>query len=607
MLWRLPLLPSCRRRHIQDRRGYELTRRVGALAAQHNDSLIGSFLRYDESSCYRRVDRQRPLHANRGRANQGPGAGEVRTDQRGQDRRDDPGRRLVLARAGLRVRVAERGGPGPQVVGLQCSRVFVTFRGADCQGCAFRAEEGMRKKIKLAFGPGIEVKEIKLRDGRWVLSARAAGERSCPACGELSASRHDWHHRRLQDLPVQGTPLVLDLRLGRWRCLNERCSRKTFVERLPSVAAPMARRTVRVAEIVRLFGHAAGGLPSERLLARLAMPVSDNAILRQLKRHVRERADTAPLRAIAIDDWSWRKGFTYGTIVVDLERRTVADVLETCSAKETADWLERRPEIEIVSRDRCGLYAQGIRQGAPQARQVADRFHLLQNLREAIERQMTAVSCFGGRSRLPPAPGDRQLVLRSRSRDAREQMFEQAKALHASGKSFVAIAAEIGIGRRTIAKWVEADFVPHRRRLTLKPSSPLYFQDFLARRWAEGDKIGRRLFHDVRHRGYTGSRSHLERLLSEWRRVEHPETSRRREPTREDRAIDPATGWQISPVVAAALCMKPTRMLTHSQAAKVTVLKEASASFVVMRGLAMRFRGLLRGARRPRQIRLLAR
>jgi transposase len=173
------------------------------------------------------------------------------------------------------------------------------------------------KEIKLSVGPGIEVEEIELRDGRWVLSARAAGERSCPVCGKPSTSRHDWRHRRLQDLPVQGTPLVLDLRLGRWRCLNELCSRKTFVERLPSVAAPMPRRTVRVAEIVRLFGYAAGGLPSERLLARLAMPISDNAILRQLKRHVRERADTAPLRAIAIDDWSWRKGFTYGTIIVE--------------------------------------------------------------------------------------------------------------------------------------------------------------------------------------------------------------------------------------------------------------------------------------------------
>src|SRR5208337_1153406 len=119
--------------------------------------------------------------------------------------------------------------------------------------------------------------------------------------------------------------------------------------------------------------------------------------------------------------------------------------------------------------------------------------------------------------------------------------------------------------------------------------------DFLARRWAEGDKVGRRLFHDIRHRGYTGSRSHLERLLSEWRRAERPATSRPRESTREDRAIDPATGWQISPIVAAALCMKPSKMLTQPQAVKVAALKEASPSFVIMRRLAMRFRGILRG------------
>ena len=161
----------------------------------------------------------------------------------------------------------------------------------------------MHKKIKLSFGPGIEVEDVELRDGRWILSVHGAGERSCPVCGELSASRHGWHHRRLQDLPVRGAPLLLDLRLGRWRCRNEQCSRKTFVERLPSIAAPMGRRTVRVAEIVRLFGHAAGGLPSERLLARLAMPVSDSAILRQLKRHVRPRRR----RIVASPNATYRK------------------------------------------------------------------------------------------------------------------------------------------------------------------------------------------------------------------------------------------------------------------------------------------------------------
>jgi len=191
----------------------------------------------------------------------------------------------------------------------------------------------MRKKIKLSVGPGIEVEEIILRDGRWVLSARAAGERSCPVCGDVSTSRHDWHRRRLQDLPVQGTPLVLDLRLGRWRCLNERCNRKTFVERLPfgrgSHGAPhRPGRRDRSAVRARCRRSA------ERKIAGAARHADqrqrDPA---QLKRHVRERADSAPLRVIAIDDWSWRKGFTYGTIIVDLERRTVADVLETRSAR----------------------------------------------------------------------------------------------------------------------------------------------------------------------------------------------------------------------------------------------------------------------------------
>jgi len=145
-------------------------------------------------------------------------------------------------------------------------------------------------------------------------------------CGGASTSRHSWHARRLQDLPIQGVPVVLELRLGRWRCVNESCARKTFVERL-TTAFPFARKTQRVTDLMRLFGHAAGGRTSEKLLARLAMPVSDNAILRQLKRHASERRDGAPLRAIAIDDWSWRKGFNYGTIMSILN----VGSLQTCS------------------------------------------------------------------------------------------------------------------------------------------------------------------------------------------------------------------------------------------------------------------------------------
>jgi transposase len=136
-------------------------------------------------------------------------------------------------------------------------------------------------------------------------------------------------------------------------------------------------------------------------------------------------------------------------------------------------------------------------------------------------------------------------------------------------------------------------------RSTIKPSSPLYFQDFLALRWTAGDRVGRRLFHDVRARGYCSNFSHLERLLSTWRKgvqAQEPWPPKKIESLGESRAIDPATGWQISPMAAASLGVKPTSMLTPSEVANVGALKEASPSFVAMRRLAMRFRGLLRGA-----------
>jgi transposase len=458
----------------------------------------------------------------------------------------------------------------------------------------------MTKTTKLAFGPGIVVQSVAFRGNRWVVSAEGNGSRSCPGCGEASRSRHSWQMRRLQELPIQGVPATLEIRSGRWRCRNEQCARKTFAEVL-AIAQPSARKTQRVGELVRLFAHAAGGRVSERLLTRLGMPTSDNAILRQLKSHVRKQRKIEPLRAIAIDDWSWRKGFRYGTIVVDLERRTVADVLKTRSADGTADWLKQHPGIEFVSRDRCGLYAQGIRQGAPAARQVADRFHLIQNLRENIEREMTSVSRCAGRPRLPAVAGDRHEVVRRRSQLYRQALFVNAKRMHVAGRTFGDIAAEIGADRRTIAKWVSLDDLPDRQRSAIKPSSPLYFQEFLERRWAAGDRSGRRLFHDVRNRGYIGSFSHLERLLSTWRKgapgqTPSPPPPAKVEPLGEAPAIDPTTGWRISPMVAASLCIKPTPTLTPSEAAKVGALKEASPSFVVMRRLAMRFRGLLQGA-----------
>ncbi len=182
---------------------------------------------------------------------------------------------------------------------------------------------------------------------------------------------------------------MVKLRMRRWRCRNTACQRLTFVEQLPEIAAPLARRTRRAAELVHLFGHGVGGRPGERLFERIGLPASDDTILSHLKRWAKtQRAETA-VRVVGVDDWVWRKGSTYGTIVVDLERRQVVDVLPDRSSASISEWLEQRPEIEIISRDRCGSFAQGAHEGAPWARQVADRFHILQNLREAIQTQLS--------------------------------------------------------------------------------------------------------------------------------------------------------------------------------------------------------------------------
>jgi transposase len=467
------------------------------------------------------------------------------------------------------------------------------------------------------------------RSGCWVVSAVGKASGSCPGCGDRSTRRHGWHKRGLQDLPVQGLVVTVRLRAIRWRCRNADCERRTFTDQLPEIASPRARRTCRVADIVQLLGHGMGGRPGERLMKRLGMPVSDDTILRQLKRRVAARGAPTNVRVAGIDDWSWRKGSTYGTIVVDLERREVVDVLADRSAAGTIQWLGQHPEVEIISRDRCGLYAQGAREGAPQARQVADRFHLLQNLREAIEAQLSRADRPTGRALLPPpkdegesgttivcSPRDQRDLAEHRRltkqahRRSRQAIFDQIHTLREARTSIRDIARETGFGPRSIRKWLKFSAPPDRHAAAPKPCSPAYFQDYLSRRWAEGCVRGRTLLHEIKLRGYTGSFSHLERLLAKWRSARGSKAAKGAKdvtpqppspllsamPTTAAaiRAVDPATGWLISPIVAASLCIKPRGLLTPGQAAKVDALKSASPDFTAMRGLAMRFRGILR-------------
>ncbi|WP_353654276.1 ISL3 family transposase [Agrobacterium sp. Ap1] len=284
---------------------------------------------------------------------------------------------------------------------------------------------------------------------------------------------------------------------------------------------------------------------------------------------------------------------------VAVQRHSVVDVLEDRSVESARSWLQERPTIKVVSRDRCGLYAQAAREGAPQARQVADRFHLVQNLKEAIKEQ---ISVYGHAHVRPILSEDAIASARSQQRRARlahrqsrQEIFEMLQALRQQGLTYSEIARRTGYERRSIANWLTSSAPRDRNRAALNKTSPLYFEAFLAECWKDGNWVGRHLFYDIKNRGYTGSRSNLERLLKVWREVENiqldepPPEMDVSEPVR-----DPDTGHMISSVVAAALCIKPRGLLTDLQARKVNALKQGSRAFAIMRGLAMRFNGILR-------------
>lgn len=378
----------------------------------------------------------------------------------------------------------------------------------------------------------------------------------CPDCGQSSDALHSRRRRPITDLPWQGLAVRLELQLRRFYCRAPGCARQTFTERVPTVVAPYARRTTRLSVVVEAIALALGGEGGTRILAALGLALSPDTLLNCIRAATRP-AIPAP-RVIGLDDWSWRRGHRFGTIIVDLERHAVIDLLPDRAVASTVAWLQGHPEVATIARDRAGVYAEAASKGAPQAVQVADRWHLLHNLAEVLEefllhkratlreatlaaaaavavpdacRTTTAVEVAAPTEAstpgqlTPPRPRRNQERLEEASRRRHARVVEQYAAirrLHAAGADVADIARRVGTSRRTVYRYRDLSESPEPKRPHRPPRQRVLtpYEPYVLRRWQEGCHNGMRLYREIQGQGYAYGASNVMRFVAQLRRDE---------------------------------------------------------------------------------------
>jgi transposase len=375
----------------------------------------------------------------------------------------------------------------------------------------------------LPHAPGLQLIDVAITAGelRLALAATCAAM-PCPVCDHQSARIHSHYHRSLADLPWAGRMVRIALSVRKFFCTTVSCPRRIFTERLPTVVAPYARKTLRLTDVLRLIGFALGGEAGTRLLDRLGMPASSRTLLRLLRRTPLSPPSTP--RVLGVDEWSFRRGRRFGTILVDLERHRPIDLLPTSSDTDFAAWLRAHPEVAIISRDRGEGYATGATQGAPHAVQVADRWHIVRNLGDALQKVLArhtaalrqAASAAVGLDEpapaslaaSPPAPPRRARPRKPLTLSAQQHwqraMYQRVRDLAASGWSVAAMARELNVSKRTVRKYRDMEQFTDRRAM-VRVSSVEPYRAVVEQRWAEGCTQVKQLWQELQAQGFGGS------------------------------------------------------------------------------------------------------
>jgi len=358
----------------------------------------------------------------------------------------------------------------------------------------------------------------------------------CPLCSKHSNRIHSFYTRRLADLPISGKLVQIQLKARRFFCRNKKCQRRVFTERFKADIKPYARRLSRSTDVLRKIGLYVGGNKGALLSQIMSNPVSSSTILRLVKQlEINEPALTSGI--VGVDDWAFKKGRNYGTIIVDLEHRKAIDLLPDREAGTLSQWLLRHPEIHTVSRDRASAYSKGIKEGTVNAIEVADRFHLLVNLREAFKKTLyrhnaalkktfIEYSCAN-----PTILGDNNkvpLVLTKphTPNPEREMKFKKAKDLALQGYSLRAISKALNAHRRTIKKYLMSEEYPRRQ-------APVYqryltnffdFKEYLLENYSKYDYLT--LYAAIRTQGFNGKYTQFCHNMNRFIKPEKPNLHR---------------------------------------------------------------------------------
>jgi transposase len=352
---------------------------------------------------------------------------------------------------------------------------------------------------------------------------------SCPNCHQLSGSLKTRYFRQVADLPWHGVKIKLLLKVRKFRCRNDLCFRKVFCERLPKVVAKYARRTVRLDEVIVLLAFVLGGRSGAKATAKLNVSVSKDTLLRTIRRH--SKPSLTNIKVLGVDDFAFRKGSNYGTILVDLEERKPIDLLPDRQAETLKNWLLLHPKIETVTRDRSINYAEAVSNGLPKAEQVADRWHLLKNLSEMVEKiligkQSSIKQAFQVVFQPEKIPNEvkteeSKMISEPKSDSLsevrRREIYKNIKELFSQGTSIRKIAEILKLNRNTVKKYLRSVDFPSRQTGQGSKSKLQKYAKYVQKRWQEGEQNAKLLFAEIQERGYRGSISSVRKFVQKWR------------------------------------------------------------------------------------------